>query len=76
MQSSGNTGSSRLLAPVETAKTGRRSRFTLAELLVGATPSAMTRLNAQTSWAREGYPMGREVATISLQDGGRPAHRR
>lgn len=44
-----------------TAKAGKRRRLSLAELLVGATPTAMKRLNARTAWAREGRPIGREV---------------
>ncbi len=40
---------------------GRR-RYTLAELLRGATPAAMAALQVDTAWAREGDPVGRERA--------------
>ena len=36
-------------------------RYALAELLKGATEENMKALNAQTDWAREGSPMGREL---------------
>jgi antitoxin ChpS len=39
-----------------------RKRYSLAELLRGATPEAMVALKAQTRWAREGEPVGREMA--------------
>jgi len=39
-----------------------RKRYTLAELLQDATPEAMEALNAETAWAREGEPVGRELA--------------
>ena len=38
----------------------RRRRYTLAELLDGA--EAAADLAAETAWAREGDPVGREVA--------------
>lgn len=38
-----------------------RKRYSLRELLRGATPSAMKRLNAETAFAREGGAMGREI---------------
>ena len=38
-----------------------RRRYSLRELLRGATPEAMRRLNAETAWAREGDPVGREL---------------
>lgn len=38
-----------------------RKRYTLAELLQGVTPADMAALNADTAWAREGGPVGREV---------------
>ncbi|HVV69398.1 MAG TPA: AbrB/MazE/SpoVT family DNA-binding domain-containing protein [Gammaproteobacteria bacterium] len=38
-----------------------RKRYTLQELLHGVTPKYMTTLNAETAWAREGKPKGREV---------------
>lgn len=39
---------------------GPRRRYTLAELLEGA--EAAAELGADTAWAREGDPVGREVA--------------
>ncbi len=39
-----------------------RKRYALAELLRGATPKRISRLNADTAWAREGKPVGREIA--------------
>ncbi len=39
-----------------------RKRYTLAELLRGVTPEDMAALNADTTWAREGDPVGRELA--------------
>ena len=39
-----------------------RKRYTLAELLNGVTPEDMAALNADTAWAREGGPVGRELA--------------
>ena len=38
-----------------------RKRYSLRELLKGATPEAMRQLNEQTVWAREGDPVGREL---------------
>ncbi len=43
-----------------TAKQSRR-RYSLRELLKGATPAAMKRLNEETAWAREGDSIGREL---------------
>ena len=40
----------------------QRKRYTLSELLRGTTPADMEALNAETSWAREGEPVGRELA--------------
>jgi antitoxin ChpS len=37
-----------------------RKRYSLRELLQGA--DAMAELNAETAWAREGEPVGREVS--------------
>ena len=37
-------------------------RYSLKELLQGATPEAMAELHATTEWAREGMPAGREIA--------------
>ncbi len=39
-----------------------RKRYTLAELLNGVTPEDMAALYADTAWAREGGPVGRELA--------------
>jgi antitoxin ChpS len=38
-----------------------RTRYSLRELLRGATPTAMRELNAGTDWARAGEPVGREL---------------
>ncbi len=38
-----------------------RRRYSLRELLRGVTPEVMERLNAETAWAREGEPVGREL---------------
>lgn len=37
-----------------------RKRYTLAELLHGATPKNLKTLNEETQWAREGKSVGRE----------------
>ena len=37
-----------------------RKRYSLSELLQGA--DVLTELNAQTEWAREGDPVGREIS--------------
>jgi antitoxin ChpS len=42
------------------AKQARR-RYSLRDLLKGATPKAMRKLSQQTAWAREGDPLGREL---------------
>jgi antitoxin ChpS len=39
-----------------------RKRYSLAELLRGVTPEAMDELTADTELAREGEPVGRELA--------------
>ena len=39
-----------------------RKRYTLAQLLVGATPAAIKALNNDTAWTREGEAVGRELA--------------
>ncbi len=39
-----------------------RKRYTLTELLQGVTPEVMDALNADTAWAREGKPDGRELS--------------
>lgn len=38
-----------------------RERYTLAELLHGVTPDVIAELAADTAWAREGEPVGREL---------------
>lgn len=38
-----------------------RKRYSLRQLLRGATPEAMRKLNAETKWAREGGSVGREI---------------
>lgn len=40
----------------------KRPRYTLAQLLQGATPATVKALNADTAWAREGDAVGRELA--------------
>jgi antitoxin ChpS len=40
----------------------KRKRYTLAQLLVGATPAAVKALNKDTAWFREGDAVGRELA--------------
>lgn len=40
---------------------GARKRYTLTELLRGVTPALMAELNADTEWARDGSPIGREL---------------
>ncbi len=40
----------------------RRKRYTLAQLLVGATPATIKALNHDTAWSREGDAVGRELA--------------
>lgn len=37
-------------------------RYTLNQLLRGATPKNLKALNEETRWAREGEPVGRELA--------------
>ena len=39
----------------------RRRRYSLRELLRGATPATMRELAEATAWAREGDPVGREL---------------
>ena len=48
-----------VLVPVQAPK---RKRYTLAQLLVGATPATIKALNSETAWAREGEAVGRELA--------------
>ena len=38
----------------------RRKRYSMAELLEGS--ASMERLNAEVAWAREGDPVGHEIA--------------
>jgi antitoxin ChpS len=39
----------------------KRRRYSLRELLRGATPETMRRLQDETSWAHEGSAVGREL---------------
>ena len=39
-----------------------KRRYTLSELLQGVTPKTIAQLNIETAWAREGDPVGREIA--------------
>lgn len=39
----------------------KRKRYTLAELLEGATPENIKALNKETQWARKGKRVGREI---------------
>jgi antitoxin ChpS len=39
----------------------KRRRYSLRELLRGATPETMRRLQDETAWAHEGAPVGREL---------------
>ena len=48
-----------VMVPVKPAKC---KRYTLAELLEGATPRAVKALNADTAWSREGLRQGRDLA--------------
>ena len=47
---------------IRPAVVGAPRRYTLQELLRGMDKKAMTALNAETAWAREGGPVGRELA--------------
>lgn len=38
-----------------------RKRYTLKELLAGATPENIQKLNNQVAWSREGEAIGREI---------------
>ena len=40
----------------------KRKRYTLAQLLEGATPKGVKALNDDTAWSREGEQRGRELA--------------
>ena len=44
------------------AAPSKRKRYTLAQLLEGATPKAVKALNDDTAWSREGERQGRELA--------------
>ena len=44
------------------AKPAKRKRYTLAQLLEGATPKTAKALNNDTAWSREGDAVGRELA--------------
>jgi antitoxin ChpS len=44
------------------SKPPKRARYTLAQLLEGATPKAIKALNLETAWARTGDAIGRELA--------------
>ncbi len=48
-----------LLVP---SKRPKRVRYSLAQLLEGATPATVKALNLETAWAREGESQGRELA--------------
>lgn len=39
-----------------------KRRYSLSELLQGVTPAKIAKLNAETAWAREGKPVGHEIA--------------
>ena len=39
-----------------------RKHYTLAELMRGVDKKTMKRLNSETAWARDGAPVGRELA--------------
>jgi antitoxin ChpS len=39
----------------------KRRRYSLRELLRGATPETMRRLQDESAWAHEGSPVGREL---------------
>ena len=40
----------------------KRKRYSLAQLLVGATPATIKALNNEMAWSREGDAVGRELA--------------
>ena len=48
--------------PARPARPAARKRYTLAELLRGATSNDLAALQVETAWAREGESVGREVA--------------
>ena len=47
---------------VRPAKTKRKKRYSLVELLKGVTPAKMKKLIEDTKWARDGDPVGRELS--------------
>jgi antitoxin ChpS len=44
-----------------TRPAANKRRYSLSELLQGVTPAKITKHNAETAWAREGAPVGKEV---------------
>lgn len=44
------------------AHTSMRKHYSLTELLKGTTSKELKAINKKTKWAREGKPMGREIA--------------
>ena len=44
------------------SKRPKRVRYSLAQLLEGATPASVKALKLETAWAREGDAQGRELA--------------
>ncbi len=47
---------------VRTASERTRKRYTIQELMQGVTSDWAEEIKDQTSWAREGVPVGRELA--------------
>ncbi|MDO9141877.1 MAG: AbrB/MazE/SpoVT family DNA-binding domain-containing protein [Methylobacter sp.] len=47
---------------VRPTRPSSRKRYTLEELLRGVTEEKMAELNADTAWAHEGKPLGRELS--------------
>lgn len=47
-----------VVTPIEKAA---RRRYSLRDLLAGATPKNLLQLADETAWAREGDPVGREL---------------
>ncbi len=53
------------MATVNVRKQGgvaNKRRYFLSDLLHGVTPAKLAKLNAETARAREGKPVGREIA--------------
>jgi len=46
---------------IRARQSGPRKRYSLDELLIGATPKNIKALNQSTEWAREGGSVGREL---------------